>query len=320
MTGMSAKAADLKASIDGSLQQLAQAVDEQASSEEMKRYLDMMARFHRYSWGNCWLIGMAKPDATLVAGFSQWKRLGRMVKQGEKAIRIMAPCPVRRENPDTGDEEDRLFFKTACVFDVSQTEGKELPEYEVPDIQRNATELLAALQDVAVRRGIAVQFVHLPDGHYGSSKGGAIEIATGHSTGQQAKSLAHEIAHEVMHHQTDGQVDAAVSREIRELEAEAVAYVVCRHFGLDVELRSSRYITHWGGDAKKLASSFARVSQTARELIEGVRVLRDSEQQKTSCQLAVISMSAQPGDGAGRIPTSVGNSPEDRHEPSAAAA
>jgi len=98
MTGMSVKAADLKASIDGSLQQLAQAVDEQASSEEMKRHLDLMARFHRYSWGNCLLIGMAKPDATLVAGFSQWKWLGRMVKQGEKAIRIMAPCPVRREN------------------------------------------------------------------------------------------------------------------------------------------------------------------------------------------------------------------------------
>lgn len=270
MTGMSAKAADLKASIDTSLQQLAQAVDEQASSEEMKRYLDLMARFHRYSWGNCWLIAMARPDATFVAGFGQWKRLGRMVKQGEKAIRIMAPCPVRRENPKTGDEEDRLFFKSACVFDVSQTEGKELPDFEVPDVERSAADLLAVLQGVATRRGITVQFVNLPAGHYGSSKGGAIEIATGHSTGQQAKSCAHELAHEMMHRQADGQVDAAVSREIRELEAEAVAYVVCRHFGLDVGLRASRYIAHWGGDAKKLGSSLTRISKAARELIEDI--------------------------------------------------
>jgi antirestriction protein ArdC len=271
MTGISAKAADLKASIDDSLEQLAQAVDEQASSEEMKRYLNLMARFHRYSWGNCLLIAMAKPDATLVAGFSQWKRLGRMVRQGEKAIRIMAPCPVRREDPKTGDAEERVFFKSACVFDVSQTEGKELPDFEVPDIERNATNLLAALQDVATRRGIAVQFVNLPEGHYGSSKGGAIEIATGHSTGQQAKSLAHEIAHERLHWVQDGQIDQTVSREIRELEAEAVAYVVCRHFDLDVELRASRYIAHWGGDAKKLSSSLTRASKAARELIEDVK-------------------------------------------------
>jgi len=272
MTGMSAGAVSLKASIDTSLQQLAQAVDEQASSDEMKGYLDTMARFHRYSWGNCLLIALARPDATLVAGFGQWRRLGRMVKRGEKAIRIMAPCPVRREDPKTGEEEDRLFFKSVCVFDISQTEGKALPDFEVPDVERSAADLLAALKGVAAKRGITVQFVNLPEGRYGSSKGGAIEIATGHSTGQQAKSLAHEIAHETMHRQADGRIDAAVGREIRELEAEAVAYVVCRHFGLDVELRASRYIAHWGGDAKKLAASLGRISQAATELIEGLTI------------------------------------------------
>ena len=113
MTGMSTKAAELKASIDDSLQQLAQAVDEQASSEEMKRHLDLMSRFHRYSWGNCLLIEMQRPSASMVAGFSQWKRMGRSIKAGEKAIRIMAPCPVRRVNQKTGDAEGRLFSTTA---------------------------------------------------------------------------------------------------------------------------------------------------------------------------------------------------------------
>jgi len=290
MTGMSAKAADLKASIDSSLQRLVQAVDEQASSEEMKRYLDLMARFHNYSWGNCWLIAMQRPDASLVAGFSRWKRLGRKVKPGEKAIRIMAPCPVRRENPETGDEEEYVFFKTACVFDISQTEGKQLPSFEVPNIERDATELLAALQAVAAKRGITVRFVDMPEGHYGCSKGGVIEIATGHSTGQQAKSLAHEIAHETLHRSQDGRIDHAVSREIRELEAEAVAYVLCRHFNLDAELRASRYIAVWGGDGRKLAESLGRISTTAKHLIEDVEALEISGTQPPS-QFPVIGTS-----------------------------
>ncbi len=130
--------------------------------------------------------------------------------------------------------------------------------------------MFVASQGVAARHSITSQFVNLPEGHYGSSKGGAIEIATGHSTGQQAKSLAHEIAHERLHWVQNGQIDQAVSREIRELEAEAVAYVVCRHFGLDVELRASRYIAHWGGDMKKLGSSLTRISKAARELIEDI--------------------------------------------------
>jgi len=273
MVGMTSQALSLKASIDGNLKELAEAVDEQAAGEELQRYLDLQARFHRYSWRNCLLISDQRPSASLVAGFHRWKQLGRKVRKGEKAIRIMAPCPVRRENTQTGDEEERLFFKTACVFDVSQTEGKELPEFDVPDVVASAEELLQNLEQVAAKRGIAVGYTTMTNGSYGVSKGGRIEIATGHSTGQQAKSLAHEIAHEVMHREKGGQIDTDVSREIRELEAEAVAYVVCRHFSLNADLRASRYIALWGGDAKKLAASFSRISSTARALIEDVEAL-----------------------------------------------
>src|SRR3990172_8522239 len=233
---MSFQAAELARSIQARLEQLAQVVEKERASDEFQGYLDLMARFHKYSFGNCLLIGMAKPDATLVAGFSRWKQLGRTVKKGEKAIRIMAPCPVGVENKD-GDVEERMFFKTACVFDVSQTEGRELQSYEVPDVTASADRLLQTLEQVAAKRGIAVRYAALREGHYGVSTGGEVQIALGHSTGQQAKSLAHELAHETMHRRQDGELDPAAAREVRELEAEAVAYVVCRHFGLDVELR-----------------------------------------------------------------------------------
>ncbi|HOW72661.1 MAG TPA: ArdC-like ssDNA-binding domain-containing protein [Phycisphaerae bacterium] len=264
----STQAAELTRSIQTKLEQLAKAVDEQRASKEFKELLDFQARFHRYSWGNCLLIAISRPDATRVAGFAQWKKMGRTVKPGEKAIRILAPCPVRRENEKTGEEEERVFFKTACVFDISQTSGKDLPCFEVPEVLGHADDLLHKLEAVAARRGIQVAYRQLGDGHYGNSQGGRIEIALGHDTAQQAKTLAHELAHERIHRSADGQVDPHTTREMRESEAEAVAYLVCRHFELDVELRASRYIALWDGDAKILGASLSRISAAARELIE----------------------------------------------------
>ena len=140
----------------------------------------------------------------------------------------------------------------------------------VPEIHAGAEAMLARLGQVAAARGIAVRYTALRDGAYGISKGGAVEIATGHTTGQQAKTLAHELAHEAMHRAEDERVDGNVKRDVRELEAEAVAYVVCRRFGLDVELRAARYIALWGGDAQALAESLTRIGKTARDLIEEV--------------------------------------------------
>ena len=108
------------------------------------------------------------------------------------------------------------------------------------------------------------------DGVFGVSEGGAVRIATNRSTAQQAKALAHELAHELLHRTAAGKLQPELRRRTKELEAEAVAYVVCRHCGLDVELRASRYIALWGGDAKALAASLARISETARVLIEDV--------------------------------------------------
>jgi len=269
MNSKSTLATQLRESIDDSLSRLASAVEEQRSSEEVKRYFETMARFPMYSWRNAWLISMQRPQASLVAGFSHWKRLGRKVRKGDKAIRIISPCPIRRAT--SGEEERvRVFFKTACVFDVSQTDGKDLPTAEVPEVHAMAESLLAALERVASKRGIAVRYGRMEKGTFGVSKGGEVGIATGYSTGQQSKSLVHELAHEAMHRQLGTNDPLRIGRRTAELEAEAVAYVVCRHFDLDVELRASRYIASWGGDGKTLAASLGRVSAASQRLIEDV--------------------------------------------------
>ena len=266
------KARALRASIDGRMEALAKAVDAERASAEFRAFLDVQARFHNYSWHNCMLIYSQRPDATRVAGFRAWKKLGRHVCKGERGITILAPCPFTRKATDdeTGEERDvqGVYFKPVHVFDVAQTDGQPLPSYGVPDVGQAGDDLLAALKAVAVARGIRLAFVDLAPGHYGTSKGGTIEFANGLASGQSAKTLAHELAHEALHKGEDR--PDGLTRTVAELEAEAVAYVVCRHFGHDVEVRASRYIALWGGDGKGLRASLDRISESARKLIDDV--------------------------------------------------
>ncbi len=266
------KAKALRQTIDDHIDVLAKAVDAVRASEMFKRYLDVQARFHKYSWGNTMLIYSQNPDAERVAGFGTWKKLGRNVRKGEHGIRIFAPCPWKKtETDDAGKDTERqgMYFKVVHVFDVSQTDGAELPKVDVPDVEIAADTLLGSLGRVAGNRGIAVKFTEVESGAYGVSKGGSIDVATGHATGQQAKTLAHELAHEALHWEKRG----TFTRSAAELEAESVAYVVCRHFGLDTSVRSSTYIAIWQGDAKALRESLERIATTARDIIDDVEAL-----------------------------------------------
>ncbi len=263
------KAKELRKRVDDSLETLAKAVDEVRASEAFKAYLDVQAKFHRYSWHNSLLICMQRPDATRVAGFKAWQKLKRQVRKGEHGIMIFAPCPWRKEvELDNGDTDtvDGIYFRAVHVFDVAQTDGPDLPTVDVPTIDSAADDLLAKLRSVAVARGIQVVFGTLPGGSFGVSKGGTIDVDDTPATGQQAKTLAHELAHETLHHNVKG----PFTRSMAELEAESVAYVVCTHFGLDVEVRSSRYIALWDGDSKALRSSLERIAKTARDIIDDV--------------------------------------------------
>ena len=262
------KAKELRKRIDDGLDALAKALDDVRASETFRQYLTVQARFHRYSWHNCMLIATQRPDATRVAGYKTWQSLGRQVCKGEHGITIFAPCPWKRETDD-GETESGLYFRAVHVFDVAQTDGPDLPDVDVPTIDMAADDLLADLRRVARQRGIAVNFDRLSGGLFGVSKGGTIDVDNRHATGQQAKTLAHELAHEALHKSKDALATMPErSRRIAELEAESVAYVVCLHFGLDVEVRASRYIALWDGDSKALRASLERIAKTARDIID----------------------------------------------------
>jgi len=275
------KAKALRARIDDSVEALAKAVDDVRASDTFRAYLDVQARFHKYSWHNSMLILFQRPDSSRVAGFQTWKKLGRFVRKGERGIMIFAPCPFHREaRNDAGESEsiDGIFFKPVHVFDVAQTDGKELPDVDCPVVDSDASALLNALERVAGKRGIVVKYDALVGQGlgYATDKGESIVIDNTNPTGQRAKTLCHELAHCALHF---GKSDKStvLTRSMAELEAESIAYVVCRHFGLDTEVRSSAYIALWQGDGKGLRASLERIAATARGIIDDVDALESVE-------------------------------------------
>ena len=118
---MSAKSTD-------ALQRLRDGVETLKQSDEWIRWLDVQSRFHHYSWGNCVLIAIQRPEATRVAGFHRWLELGRCVRKGEKGIQILAPMVGKRKDADPDDPKVCFGFRAAYVFDILQTDGEDLPE------------------------------------------------------------------------------------------------------------------------------------------------------------------------------------------------
>lgn len=278
------KAAEVRKRIDASIDALAKAVDEVRASEMFRDFLAVQARFHRYSWRNSLLILMQHPSASRVAGFQTWKRMGRFVRKGEKGITILAPCPWKREvqHDGTTAEESGIFFRAVSVFDVSQTDGEALPDVEVPTVEAAADKLLTDLVRVAESRKIVVEFKPIECGAFGVSRNGSIGIDNAHPSGQQAKTLAHELAHEALHWADKER--GTFTRTLAELEAESVAYVVCTHFGLDTEVRSSRYIALWNGDSKSMKESLERIATTARDIIQAVEGKPETESESVESE------------------------------------
>jgi hypothetical protein len=254
---------DLKARITEHIQELAQATDAARVSEAMLKYLDMAAHFHQYSFCNVWLILMTKSDATTVGGFKKWLSLGRCVRKGEHGIPILAPI-FNKFIDEEGKEQDKLIgFKVVYVFDVSQTDGEPLPEppdWKSPE--KNA-ELQEHLIRFTERKGIQVQVKNIGRDIQGVSLGGKILLDLEAGT----KTLIHEIAHEMLHH-VEGVI---TSSTIRELEAESVAYVVAKHFGMD-GLSSPNYNALHGATAELIMDCLERIRNTAAEIIQAIEI------------------------------------------------
>jgi hypothetical protein len=233
-------------------------------SEALSRYLDTMARFHRYSFGNVLLIHGQCPNATHVAGFHAWRALGRFVKKGEKGIVILAPMVFAKKDAD-GEDKKVVRFRAVYVFDYSQTDGEPLPEPE--RVKGDPADYLPAIRALIESKGIALD-TDVSGGADGVSRGGRISIRAGLDAANEFSICVHELAHELLHRRDKG--EERPCKMVRETEAEAVAFVVSRAIGLETGTASSDYIQLYAGNAETLGASMDRVQKCAAEIIDAL--------------------------------------------------
>nr|WP_110326419.1 YodL domain-containing protein [Hungatella effluvii] len=279
---------------------LEQGISELFESDRYKEYLSVMSKFHNYSFNNTVLIAMQKPDATLVMGYNAWKdkAIGRHVKKDEKGIKIIAPSPFkvkkqmekidpktqrpiigRDGKPVTEEKEVTIpAFKVVSVFDVSQTEGRELPNLAVDALTGDVDkyrDFFAALEKTSP---VPVGFEKIVGGAHGyyHLEEERIALNEGESQLQSLKTLIHEIAHAKLHSidlniPLDEQPNRP-DRRTREVEAESIAYTVCQHYGLDTSDYSFGYVAGWssGKELTELKNSLETIRRTAAEIIGSV--------------------------------------------------
>jgi len=254
----------LKKITTDALDKLAALLDE-GHSEQLTAFLKSMARFYKYSWHNVCLIASQRPAATRVAGFQTWRTMGRFVRKGEKGIAILAPIVVRREAESATDNTRSVVgFRAAYVFDVAQTDGEPLPT--PAEASGDPGVKTTSLKTAILGQGIALESVDDLGGALGTSSGGRIRLLIGLSPAMEFTTLVHEYAHELLHRADD----RPASRDTRELEAEAVAFVVGGAVGLETSDASRDYIFLYRGDREALAGSLDRIQRAASVILATV--------------------------------------------------
>ena len=222
-------------------EQLARAVEEMADSERFGAWLRARASFQHYSYRNTLLIAQQRPEASQVAGYRAWQKLGRQVRKGERAIRIFAPCTRKIEDAGGDGYGDTRYavtgFRLAAVFDVSQTEGEPLPTLEYRALDGEAPEeLVSLLHSRAAQAGLRVEIrtpeVQGANGYLNRSQG-LLVVAEGLSEAMRAKVIAHELGHAFDPWLSEHPEQYRAHRGDCEAVAESAAFVVCARFGLD---------------------------------------------------------------------------------------
>ena len=270
--------------VDEVLKRLKEGVDGIQQSDNFRTFLLTMAKFHDYSIGNLILIMLQKPNATRVAGFTTWKHLGRWVKKGENGIAILAPCMLPKGTKATPHEESEaeeetkeereregirpLYFKVVHVFDLSQTEGKPLPEFEVPSLTGEANEaLFDRIMRLSKAQGVEVSFEPRPQQDpdiKGMFFGKSIWVKPDESRAQQLKTLIHEVAHYYSENVF------RIPRADAETIAESVAFTVGAHHGFDTGTRSFPYVALWSKDKKVLEANLAAIRKVSANIIDAL--------------------------------------------------
>jgi antirestriction protein ArdC len=241
---------------------------EAGHSEKLREYLSAMSRFHRYSLHNIMLIASQRPDATRVAGFHTWKRLGRFVKKGAKGILILAPVVLREEaeqkQQDEKNERAAIRFRAAYVFDMADTDGKPMPQ--LGNTEGDPATRTERLKEFLLSRGIRLEYSDAIYPAQGQCSPGKIVILPGQAAPEEFATLVHEMAHALLH---QGEQRTNTTKRVRETEAEAVAFVVCEGIGLAAS-SCVDYIHLYDGNKETLAASLERIQHTSAEILSVV--------------------------------------------------
>jgi hypothetical protein len=278
----------IKQAVDYLIQQL-----EAGKSETLTAYLGAMARFHSYSFGNILAIARQRPTATRVAGIRSWNELGRFVKKGEKGIQILAPMIGYRRRRDAAEQQPSanqdakpapmlIGFRAVYVFDIGQTEGADLPEFE-----HNITGEVGAHRDRMIAflaaQNIKLEFNEKIAPALGVSYGGKIALLPGQSKAEEFTTLVHEATHELLHKAERRTMTTAT---VRETEAEAVAFIVGQAVGLKMGTASSDYIQMYAGNAALLAESLEIIQRTSSVILAAILADEAAEESEAIAEVA----------------------------------
>ena len=300
--------------MDEIMEKLQQGVQEMFQSDRYKEYLRFITRLPQYSFNNSVLIASQRPDATLVSGYKAWTNYGRHVKKGEKGIKIIAPMPKKTENlvekkdPVTGkvllDSNGKPVmenvvipqYRVVTVFDVSQTEGKELPSLDVQPL-KGAVPRFDDLME-AIRRicpvPISIEPMEMEANGYYHHLEKRVVIREGMSEAQTVKTALHETAHAMLHDRDMlRQQGISKTSHEREVEAESIAYMVCQNFGLDTSSYTFGYVTSWVSDQsmEELRSAVDLIKSTASRMIRGMETeLQEITKDRPGLQYEVYSL------------------------------
>jgi len=250
---------------------------EAGHSDALTAYLDAMSRFHNYSFGNILEIARQRPDATRVAGLYAWNQLGRKVMKGQKGIRILAPITKQNTRVLVG-------FRNAYVFDVSQTEGAELPTMREMSgtVGENRDRLVSFIKG----QGIELVFTEKIAPALGMSYGGKIAIYPGQGEAEEFSTLVHELAHEMLH---KAERRTTTTKIVRETEAEAIAFVIGKAVGLETGSASADYIHLYHGNASLLAESLEVIQQTSGVILAALQPPTKAEAEMPDAELAKVA-------------------------------
>ncbi|MXR40797.1 DUF955 domain-containing protein [Halobaculum sp. WSA2] len=283
---------EMHSAIDQWIDDLVTATEDARASEAFQAWLDVQSRFHDYSARNTMLITQQQPDARRVAGYRAWQEeFDRQVQEGASAIWIWAPiittrCPECENAPSYHADSDCEYdatppeewdegvvgFRPVPVFDISQTEGEPLPELD-HEATGEAGDLVERLIDAASQLGASVEIVADGAWEHGDANGicrpargpgetPVIEVRDRSNRADLARTLVHEYAHAQLHVGVDDETERAK----REVEAEAVAYVVARACGVDAS-GSAFYLASWAGDdTTVIRERLERISSTAETI------------------------------------------------------